>query len=88
MASSSSKELKMLTTPLSPTLRKEYETEMRQLEGRIAELEARRLSGDLGEGTRRQLHALEVKLQAVHDRLDHRKRRNNVDNHYSIISNK
>lgn len=65
--------------PLSKSLRAEYEASCKAIEKEIAELYARRLSGDDSEATKRRLRALECKLQSVQDRLDNTKRKNRYD---------
>lgn len=69
------RELQLVSSPMSPALRRQYEQEIGDLELRIAELEARRRDGDLSEETRRQLHALVAKQRSVEDRIDRVKRR-------------
>lgn len=84
----SEREQQIVFSPLSPALRREYEGEIADLERRIDELESRRRGGDLSEDTRRKLHSLQAKLQAVEDRLDMRKRRNNGITQYPITKTK
>lgn len=66
-------------------LRGEYRHNLRDLEHQIEQLRALRMAGDLSDATRRQLHALELRKQAIEDRLDEGKRHHHLPESYRVL---
>lgn len=70
--------------PLTKALREEYQSDLQELNKRICVLQAQRKSGDISDSTRRKLHALECRRQAIEDRLDQNKRKRHQPSNYTI----